>query len=505
MKIRFFAFLMLASLFITSCGKDSVEKGTLKGRTASIIEYNKNIIVFAKADVDEIINKSGIFDGSIPEQYAAFIKVYKESIFNALDMDQPIHILLEGPVKNNMPQSVYLLFEVKDFAKLKKELTDLGGESKEKDGISFFSQDYMAVGVKEKFGVLRIAPNKATSFDEMKAIIASSEHDVKNEKLAEILNSEDDISVGMELGRFADFASSMDKNTKESLKEYKKDMVGSYIKLGVNLETGKATMKMDFLFEKAMDKYKPFNESAVSSEALHSLGGGSPIFALATNLNYEKLFDLFYNSLPQDQRAEIDNTLAMVGGKEKVSKMFTGEVAFAVGEVDPNTFTSKISAYAGLNDASYLKSLVSGFAGFAGLSPQKDDLYSSEAMDLKLTDKKVVFTTNKSSFADAVVGKSPEITAPEGFKFGNSPFSGFVDFNKLDTNDFDVHVKAVLRAMKYATVEGDNKGITVVLKSKAGKENILREIVTILVTSITNEMINPTATPETDSVTYDIH
>jgi len=505
MKIRFFALLMLASLFLTSCGKDSVEKGTLKGRTASIIENNKNIIVFAKADVDEIINKSGIFDGAIPEQYAAFIKVYKESIFNALDMNQPIHILLEGPVKNNMPQAVYLLFEVKDFAKLKKELTDLGGETKEKGGISFFAQDNMAVGVKEKFGILLISPNKATTFDEMKAVIASSEHDVKNEKLAKILNSEDDISVGMELGRFATFASSMDDNAKESLKNYKKDMEGSYTLLGVNLETGKATMKMDFLFEKAMDQYKPFNESSVSSEALHSIGGGNPIFALALNLNYEKLFNLFYNSLPKDQQAEIDNTLSMVGGKGKVAKMFTGEVAFAVGEVDPTTFTSKISAYAGLNDASYLKSLVSGFAGFAGLSPQKDDLYSSEAMDLKLTDKKVVFTTNKSSFNDAVAGKSPEVIAPEGFKFGNSPLSGFVDFNKLDTNDFDVHVKAVLRAMNYVTIEGSNDGITVVLKSKAGKENILREIVTILTTSITNEMMNPTATPEADSATYDIN
>lgn len=495
MKIKFASLLVLIAVSLTAC-KSGVEKGSLIGRTASIIENNQQILAFAKADVKEIINKSGVFEGAIPQQYADIIGVYKESVFKALDMDQPMHVLLEGPMsKEGQPHALMILFQVKDLKKLKSELKQLGVGETERNGLYYLSQDDMSVGVKENFGILYINPNQKGNFEKMQKIIASSEHSVDNESLAEVLNSDHDISLGFDVQRLAKMAAKNDANLSKTISAgMLNDMKGSYGMLCTDFETGKAVIKAKFFYSDAMSKYKPLQENGVSNTALHSVGQDEAVMALAINLEYEKLFNLIYNALSKEQKTEVDNNLAMVGGKDQLSKMFSGELVAAVGKIDSSSFTSRIWAYAGLNDASYLKSLVAGFAPLAGLDKASEGIYANDDMNIALSDKGFVFSTDKESFKNAAAGKSNGIQTSFGFDFGASPISAFIDFTKLDTADFDADAKLVITAMEYVTLEGDNSEMTLTLVSKNKNDNILKALISLFVKERLSDMF--AATPK---------
>lgn len=482
MKIKSFILILLASVLTYSCN-NSVEKGTLLGRTASIIESNKNIVTYAKINIKSVIEKSGAFSGALPAQYVAFIKVYKESIFSALNMDKPAHVLIEVNPTNDL-HKIYIAVEVKNLKKLEQELTELGGKKVSRDGITYFSQANLALAVKDNFGLFCIQENKIASFDAMKKAIALSEHKVNNEKLSKILNAEDDISIGIDVYRLAKTLSNTDKNLKHTIAKYIKDTKNAYTLTHINFNPGEAHIELDLLFDEAMKKYEIFKNNPVSSDATHSIGDFAPIYAFALNINYQRLFNLFFDFLPEKKKETLSNRLAMIGGKEKVAQFFTGEIATAIGELDSTTFLPKITVFAKLNKGAYLQSLVSGFGSLGGLTEHEGNVYTNSEMALKIDDQKAIYTTQKNDFKKLVAAECDGVKMLGDFTLGNAPLSGYIDFNKIDMRHFNEGEKRLISTLNYATVEGNNHVIDVYIKSKNSNKNILRDLVETMVKNI---------------------
>lgn len=473
MKFKSSILIVLTALFLFACG-NKVEKGTLMGRTASIIENNSQIVSFSKVNVKTIIEKSGVFNGALPAQYLAFIKVYKNTLYSAINVSKPIHILVAPGT-----HKIFATFEVKDLKKLDKELSDLGCKKVKKDNITYFSDglEQIAIAVKNNFGLLCFQNSDPASFEEMQKIIASSEQNVKNEKLAQILSAEDDISVGMDLYRLAKTTAQHSKEYSASVKKYINDTKDSYTLSHINFNQGEANIKVDMLMGKAMMKHKVFKDAPVSSEALSSIGNFPPIIAVAANVNYEHLFILCLDLLPKDQKNDLKNKLAMVGGAKKVANFFTGEFALATGDLDSSNFVQKIGVFATLKEGKYLQSLVSGFSSLGGLTSKKDNIYVNSDMALQISDRKLVYTTYKDDFDKMMQASCEQPELLGGFTLGEMPLSGYINFNKMDTHNLNAAEKQLIDALNYATIEGNNENIEIRIKSDDAQQNILRNFI----------------------------
>jgi hypothetical protein len=192
----------------------------------------------------------------------------------------------------------------------------------------------------------------------------------------------------------------------------------------------------------------------------------------------------FYENVPENQRAEIDQALAMVGGKDKVADMFTGEFAMAAFN-QSDKFDPLFNAFLGLNDASYLKTLVTGFGPMAGMTTAEDGTYTfGDDARMKLDDKSMVFSSDVESFDELINGKKGQLIVPKGVEFGKTGFSMFVDFAKLDPKDFPGDVRLFIEALSFMSVNGDDNGMQAILKAKSSDKNILRQLVEMGVESM---------------------
>jgi hypothetical protein len=474
-RISLFFVVFLAISLLSSCGSN-VEKGSLIGRTASIIDNNDAVFAYFKVDIQKIVTKSEAFGGALPSQYSAALKIYKDAIYKSIAVEKPIHILLEAQKSKEIPIAVIACFEVKDFHSLKKELTELGCAYQQQKHVEYFTRNNFSLAVSENFAVLRFHPKEKTSTEQLKKLINSSEHGVKNEKLAQILKAEDDVSFGLSLENLFLAIENTDEVSKSTLEKYRKDAEDAYILTQVNFDKGLLNIRSSFLFSDAFKKYLPIKAEPVSSEALHSIGNDSAIYAIAVNFDYPKIFNLVFDLLPQEQRNTIESQLALIGGKEKISHLFTGEFAASIGEMDSSTFTSRISGYASLDQSAYIKNLFSGFSGLIGLNPMNNDTYSNDNMSLKFTDKKIVFTTVQMDFQKNVLANSDGVKIPIDFPFGQQAVSVFMDISRIDTNSMSILEKTLLQNLSTLTISGDAEEIQIQLMAKNAEENLLKSL-----------------------------
>jgi hypothetical protein len=472
--------LVLMSFLLLACGT-KLEKGSLEARVASLVEQNDQVFVVMSMDLNAILDKSGIFDGAIPAQYAAFITPYKSALYEAVNMEKPIYALAEGPISSfDGLHRVVVLVELKDADKFKKELKGIGLEWKSEKGMEYALKNDAAIAILDgKVGMMVINPqtSEGIALADLKAYAKQADQKAKDDKLIESIFQKGDITVVTVVDRIYSILEKSSGYSAEQVANFKKDAKDTYGMAVMNFEKGQATMDVWYELGPGMKKFYPMLENSVSSEALASLGGGSPIFAMAVNFEFEKFFNNMYEGLGESEKAEMNQALAMVGGKDKIAKMFTGEYLFAVYSGKEKSEPT-INAYVGLNDGSYLRTLMDGFGVMMGMRSEGKDVYAfGEDAKILLNDKKMIATTNPARFNDLVNGKGGAIKAPGNFSFGKSPFSMFADFTKLDAKDFDPEMRIVLESLEYMTGEGSDKGFKVILVSKNKEMNILRNLI----------------------------
>lgn len=489
-KAFFIASLLLVSV-LSSCGS-SLDKGSIEGRVAGIADNDTNIFAIFSIDLDNIIQKSGIFDGALPEQYVSTIMPFKSALYESVNTDKPVFGMIAGPLQRNEdPDKILLMFEIKDVTKLKNEFKELDITFKGDDKFSFASRDEMSIGLIENKIALMIVnlSDKNLNEEDFKKYVKMSAEKVKNEKLIEAVLTQGDLTAVLLMERISG-ATNMEKGAPGAYgKNFKNTTKDSYMIAKMNFNEGQADIEMNYHFGENMQEYLPMFSKSVSQEAINSIGSGSPIFAIAMNFDFKKLIDNIYVNLEPNDQAEVNQALAMAGGKDKIKEMFTGEFAFAMYESNNASKDPNMNGYIGLNDASYLKTLITGFGPMAGMTTEADGSYKfRDDVQLKLDDKKLVYSTNVSSFSKLVNGTKGKLEVPSGFTFGNKAISMFLDFSKLDPKDFPADSRMFIDAFSYMFVEGDDNGIKAVLKAKSGKKNILRQLVELGIESMNTQI-----------------
>jgi hypothetical protein len=505
MKIKLIVLVALLGGFLASCGS-SIDKDSLEGRVASLVENKNSVIGFASVDVNNVLTKSGVFDGALPEQYAAFIAPFKESLYGALNMDKSVFVLVEGPASNEQKDVKFIvLFEIKDTEKLKGEFKEMGAEFRSEGNLTYAIQDQMGLALLEgNIGMLIVNAQGPITSEILKDYELASSKKVSNDKLAKCILAKGDVTVAVIAERIYDFQSKMNGQLSAELSSsLKKLATDSYQVISIDFNNGEMTMVADYFFGKEMEKHLPMTNGSVSSKALSSIRGGSPIGALAMNYNFEKLFNLIYTEVDENTKKEVDKALVMAGGFDKVSKMLSGEIVFGMYAGQNSSENPTIDLFLGLNDASYLRTLVEGFGPMAGLKAESDEIFSFGGnAKMKLTDKEMIVSSNVSIFDNLINGKGGDMIAPNGFKFGAKPLSLFVDFTKLDANDFPIQARPYLNEVTYLFVEGDDKSMNASFKTKNTDKNILRQIVEMVIEGI-NAQIQYDEFDEYDEYDFD--
>lgn len=476
--------ILTLSIVLVACGS-KVEKGSLEGRVVALTENKEQVFLISSIDLDAIISKSGAFEGALPEQYASTAKPYKEALYNSVNLEKSVFILLEGPVERDSPKRFTLLFEVKDPAAMKKEFKEVGLNLEGSDKLSTaLNREAGLALVDNKIGMLVTNTDRNEMTAELlKEYVKVSEKKSENNELAEAIITKADVTGVALLDRLygAMNISDVSEGTVQKMKDMSKD---SYIVGTINFSKGQVDMEIKNYWGENMKKYLPVYTSPVSSEAISSLGKGAPIFALAMNMDFKKMIDNIYINLEESEKNDVDQAFMMAGGKEKVSNMFTGEMAFAAykGVTDSDPI---FNGFIGLNDAEYLKNLVNGFGPMAGMTTGDDGVYTfgSDAK-MKLDNKSMIFSTSVEEFDQLLSAGGNKIEAPQGVDFGKHPISMFVDFTKLDPKDFPSDTKMFINELSYFSVAGDDNGVKAVLKSKNAEKNILQQLIELGVESI---------------------
>lgn len=488
-KAFFIASLLLVGV-LSSCG-GSLDKGSIEGRVAGIADNDTNVFVIFSIDLNNIIKKSGIFDGALPDQYVATIMPFKDALYESVNTDKSMFGLVLGPLKRDEePDKVMLMFEIKDVARLKKEFKELDISFNGDNKFAFASRDEMSIGIiEDKIGLLIVDLGEGINEEEFKKYVKMSDKKVKNEKLVEAVLTEGDMTAVLLMERIAGATNMEDGAPGTYGKNFKNTTKDSYMIAKMNFNEGQADIEMNYHFGENMQEYLPMFSKSVSQEAINSIGSGSPIFAIAMNFDFKKLIDNIYSNLDPKDQTEVNQSLAMAGGKDKIKEMFTGEFAFAIFEPVNESRDPNMNGFVGLNDASYLKTLIAGFGPMAGMTTEADGSYKfGDDVQIKLDDSKMIYSTNVESFKKLVDGSKGKLEVPSGFTFGSKAISMFLDFSKLDPKDFPADTRMFIEAFSYMFVEGDDSGIKAVLKAKSDKKNILRQLVELGIESMNTKI-----------------
>jgi hypothetical protein len=228
-----------------------------------------------------------------------------------------------------------------------------------------------------------------------------------------------------------------------------------------------------------------FLKSDPSAKMIKNLGSGSPKMGLAMNLDLAKLEQFLNENAPGAMRELTRNlgsgaTVALAtGGDKPFSSLLSGELgAVVVGE--PHALSE-----------------VKDFNLFVGLGPKGKAIFGGFEGMLSLFMKKVVLT-NKSLCA-----YSSEMYAPKPGKkmalgsdfsfFGKKGMTAFLDMKALNIDPSTLSgEEKLLTLVKNVTMEMDNDGMTIMIRSKDSGKNALKQIVDLLLKEMGNELQNLT-------------
>ena len=476
---------IISAVVLASCG-GSIDEKSLEGRVASFADNDTNVFAIVITDLDKIIQKSGAFDGALPEQYASVAAPFKDALYASINLEKPLYFLLKGPLRSDNLDELVLFFEVKDIERLKKEFKQMD--------LNFSTDKTHSLAVKNELGIVISEGNigmmvfntngNNVTAEKLRDLDKLSSKKVVNEKLINSLATKADIVLVSMLERVSKATKGFELSD-ETQVNLAASTVDSYVVSTMNFNDGQAEVELNFMFGEAMKKYLPLFQQNVSSNVFNSLGSGSPIMAMTMNLEFKKLFLSIYDNLDADDKSEIDQSLALVGGKDKMSNMFTGEVGVALFPSKDNTSNPIVNAYLGLNDGTYLKSLVTGFGPLVGMTTEANGSFrfNNDAI-VKLDNQKMILSTDVVGFNELLQSKSSAIVMPSSFNLGNQPISLFVDFSKLDLKDFPPNSHTFITGMSFLQLEGSDKGVKVIVKAKDANKNMLRQMLELVVKSI---------------------
>lgn len=470
--MKYFVFFLTTAILL-SCGK-SIDKNTLEGRVASFVSLQEGVYMAVSMDLKNIIEKSGIKEGAIPEQYLSTITPYLDALFKSINLDKQVYMMPNINTSNVDRSDFVLMFEVGDLNRLKKEIKEFGVNLKKKGDMEYGIKGEMAFGIFKGETAFLVFKDDG-SLDE-KTLIEYGKNlstGATIDGVVDFVIQKSDIVAfytGEKMSNvdFGDFAPEL-KLVASNMSEL---YVGTYWIARVDFNNQEALMEVDIHIGKNLKKYAPFLRPSLSDDSKSIVVSENTLMALAINANMEKIVSMIFDQLDDKTKDELNKQLAMLGGTEKFKQLLTGEFAFSMIADNEPVFTS----FVGIGDQKQVQALMDGFGFFLGLK-KKGDIYDMDGAQLMFNDNGLMYAANADLMSKIKSKKGSKLRDMGGFKFGASPMSMFVDFKALvnlkDADDFT----EVYKAFDYMFLEMSEKGGKGVIRSIKSNQNILRTLV----------------------------
>ena len=471
--MKHYFFLLLTAALLFSCGK-SVDKNTLEGRAASFISLQEGVFMAVSMDIKNIIEKSGIKDGAIPEQYLNTISPYLDALYKSINLDKQVFMMPIVNTKNPDKSDFVFMFEVGDLKRLKKEIKEFGVNLKKKGDLEYGAKSGGAFGIYKGETAFFVFSEVNTIDD--KRLLEYGSNLSKGETVdgvVDFVTTKSDMVAfytGDKMSNF-DFAQ-MAPELGDMGKKLNKLYEGTFWMAKVDFKDQDAVMEVNLTMGKNLKKYGPFMNASLSDDAQSVLVSDKTMFAYAMNVNMEKIIAMIIDQLDDKTKDEINKQLSMLGGTEKFKQLLTGEFAMAM-LADENPI---ITSFVGIGDKKQVQSLMDGFGFFLGLE-KNGDTYDMDGAQLMFNENGLVYAANPELMSKMKSKKTVKLRNMNGFKFGDSPMSMFVDFkNLLQMKDLDDYAP-VIKSFDFMYFQMDEDGGNGLIRSTKSNQNILRTLI----------------------------
>ncbi len=477
---RIFAVLLLVLLY--SCGGNKGDR-PLQDYVSSFIKENKNIVLFGKADINTLLNKSEY--ESIPK-FGVAVKKEMDAFRKSLNTETPVYFALEGPFQEDgTPSTTFAFFEVVNADSLVGKITQQGFDFEKMGDIQFFQSGDVAFGVK---GNLAMLISKGGEFNGKKLIgdgFDKVTEDVSGGKVDEILASKGDVVLGMNMRTLYETSNTDLKDLNEQKRKEILEMVDdSYIRTTLSFEAGAAILESKNLFStKLMDRM--FFKEDASGGVVGKLGMGSPKLGVAMNLDMKKLQSFLDDYSPQTMRSfgeMMGGPAAFIiasGGKDALAGLLSGEMgAVMVGEPNKMEGLSDFNFYLGLGQKGKM------------MADQSKGMLEMMFEHLEVSAKGIKASSNKMYASSG----GQKINLPKGCEnFGKKGVTAFVSLEGVDLSAFEFeNEQKIIYLVSYVTFEMDNNGSKLYIKAKEGKANLLKQAVDVVIKELSGKIGNMT-------------
>ncbi len=474
MKIKYF-FILISSLFLFySCSNNGNRE--LKDYVSAFIHENQSIVFFGKTDLNSILNKAAY--KSIP-MIGSRIEDELKSMDQCIGVKTPIYFAVEGPFSTNaIPEAFYGFIDVKNADSLVSNITKKGYDFEKEGDMSYTSFGELTLGVKNNLAILISKSKNGEIKDVLEKAFEMANGDVSEGKMAEILEAKGDLVLGVNIESMYSTSDTQLAKLKDSKKKELKEMVsGSYTQTTVKFENGAAIIQTKNYFSEALKK-RLFLKSNSKADIVGKLGHGNATLGFSMNFDMDK-FQQLINDFAPEALAELSDKFGMSGGlmllgENPLVGVSNGQLGFVmVGDLKGEQMTPDFNAYIGLNKNG--KSLA---------EIMTNQFLTGGNMILNITNKE--FCCYSSSAFTPLTGQ--KLSIPVGCEnFGKKAITGFINLDGKDLSSFDFEGGAkIINIIKYINFEVDEEGSLIYIKSKKGKENILKESLDFLIKELMN-------------------
>lgn len=484
-RIALYLNLIIIGFVLFSCSNNAKNE-SVETYVSSYIKSNTSIVAFGKIDIKTMLNKA---DYEIVPKLGKILKIEKDRLERSINLNTPIHVALEAPFdKNGNPKALYAFAEVVNVDSLADRLGSSGLFVEKEGDFQYAIDGDMTIGFQDKIAVVITKKEKYDGKETVRTILESLSNERMGGKVDQILAIKDDIVTGISLERlYATSNTELSKLDEAKQKELKNMVADSYMQAQIRFSNGEVSLETKNLFSSSLQN-RMFFDQKDNKQLVSKLGKGKARFGLAFQLEIPKM-ESFMDDFMADAKRKLLGANAqiqfatMTMGDNPISSLFSGQMgAVLVGDLlKDGSLTPEVNFHVGLGKkGKTISDLANSFFSMGGSVKSSNGGFSVQGMDFIINDKEITGNTK-----NAGAGVSTLILPKVASSFGTKGVTGFIDFDGLNMTSFGFNGgKKMLEVIKNASLEVDNKGMKLIIKTTNPSENVLKQIVQLYVKDI---------------------
>lgn len=490
MKTLQIILLFTVGFLFFQCSKSTQEITSVEA-FSSYMNENEEVVAFGKASLETVLKKS---DYKNLETVGGIIEGLMKEAERGIEINDQVYYAVSGPIKSDGSlNDLEIFLPVKDKKELKNTLGGaLAFEVTEGKDFLIASDENMAIAILDKMAILKFSEKIDDPEKELSAILAKSTGSESSGEIADVIESNGDVvfAVNTENAvKNSDEVKTLSQPQQEKLNQYAKD---GFAKTTFNFENGKAVIDFNNSFNDELMLAMPLSEDE-TAPILAKLGSGKPRIGFSLNMDFSKMnslltdvgaegLDAIFNEILPDLEKAFGVSLGLSnsGLNLKPTKLMSGELGVVLfGDPDSTgNFSPDYNTHVGLNDnGGLLSSLLNRAIEAMSSGGTKDAGGVSYSSSPKYNNR------------------SPLLIPESASNFGKSGVSFFFDLEGFPETTFDsmegaYELQSILKVAKFISFEYNNKGGSLQVIAKNGKENILKQAMQTIVEDQLNSQMN---------------